>query len=359
MILDETKVSELLANNKEGDKMEHEFKSNNNYIMPTKGDNWGSDGALWGLLLGTLYNRGIVDKATGAVDYNALTTQLTSIANSLGSSNDAILAAINANGREICPAISSVKDAVQNTSLAELNAIGGVKDAVQTNGSFTREAISGLGAQTTRDTYAILDGVNANQNNNQTNFATTNSNINSGFANVQTSLCGGFADVKAGQCDIKGVVRETSYATDANVNRNFSEQNLGLLNHFNSARELANNNYNMLYNQAVVNQNATIAKLCEIECGQKAGFVATDAKIDKSNDDQTIRAQQARIHELEHGHAQEDSVRIHNEINANSKNIGSIVDSFKELSYGVRGMNDRLNVFIGNSTNIGRDNKIS
>lgn len=359
MILDEQKVSKLLDDNKE-DKMEHEFKSNNNYIMPSKGnDNFGGEGgALWGLLLGTLYNRGIVDRATGAVDYNALTTQLTSIANSLGSSNDAILAAINANGREICPAISSVKDAVYNSSASELNAIGGVKDSVQTNASFTRDAITGLGAQTTRDTFAVLQGINTNQNNNQTNFATTNSNISNGFAGVQSSLCHGFADVTAGQCDIKGVVRDTSYATDTNVNRNFADQNLGLLNNFNSARELATSHYNMLYNQAVVNQSATMEKLCEISCEQKAGFVATDAKIEKSNDEQTIRAQQAYIHQLEHGNAKEESVRIHNEVNNNSKNIGSIVDSLKGLSYDVRGMNDRVNFFIGNKTNIGRDNEI-
>ena len=330
MILDKEKVSELLADNKGEDKMEYESKSNNTYLLPSTGGNRGEEGTLWGLILGSLLNRGILDRGTGVIDNSALNSQLASMSTSLGMSNDAILAAINANGMQTCAAANSVKDSVQNLSMTELSAIGGVKDAVQTNGSWTRGAINDLGNQTTRDTFAIMSGMNNNHNNTQTSFAR----------------------VEAGQCDIKGVVRDTSYATDANVNRNFADQNLGLLNQFSSARELASSNYNLLYNQAVVNNTTVMAKLCEIECGQTAGFVATNAHIDRSNDAQTIRAQEALIHKLEHDNSKEETSRIHNELNVNSKNIGSIVDSFNNLTNEFRDVRRDV-IAIGNNISLG------
>jgi len=281
---------------------------------------WGNNELLLGLLLG----RGILDRNTGAMDYTALNTQLTSIAQSLGTSNDAILAAINANAMQTCAASASVKDSVQTLAMTELAAISGVKDSVQTNTAFTNQSIAGLGAQVTRDTYAILDGINANQNNNQTNFATTNSNVNGGFAGVQASLCSGFAGVNAGLCNTNGIVRDTGYATDTNVNSNFATQNIGLLNNFNNIAMMATQNYNMLYNQGVVNNNAVMMKLCEISSDQKAGFVATEAKIDKSNDDQTIRAQAAYIQQLQN---ENNRAHNHNELNINSKNIASAVEN--------------------------------
>lgn len=333
-------------------------------VMPTSGFGGNSsENLMLGLLFGTLYNRGIMDRNTGAIDGVALNTQLSSIAQSLGMSNDAVLAAVNANSMQVCAATSSVKDSVQNLSMAEMAAIGNVKDSVQNTGAFTTQAISNLGNQATRDTYAVLDGINSNQNNNQSNFATTNSNVNTGVAGIQNSLCSGFAGINAGLCETNGVVRDRAYATDTNVNGLFATQNMGLLSQFNNLALMGTQNYNMLYNQGVVNQNATMMKLCEISSDQKAGFVAVEAKIDKSNDDQTIRAQAAYIQQLQN---ECNRSNAHNELNINSKNVASevgnvvataIVNGIAPLRNELFELNSKM-IAIGNNVNLGLGNRI-
>ncbi len=319
MILDESKVSELLGDNNEEKSMEHDYNKSSVNILPANpyGNNggFGSNEALWALL----FSHGITDRNRNQTGDVVTASQIQALANSFNTTASEMSNRLNALQISTCEQTGTIKDSVHASSTTNLIGQNTLGEKI-TNVAFK-------GDSNTKDIEKtiLVDG-GTTRSNSDDNANDLKNNQIAGFSSTKDSIYGLSTKTSAEHCDIKGMILDNKYA--------FSTALCATQNH--------------LSTQAILNQNSTDKKLCEIQCEQTAGFIATNAKIDKVNDAQIIRAQEAYIHKLEHGSTKEENVRIHNEINNNSKNMGSIVDSFKDLSYGIRGMNDRLNVFIGN-----------
>ena len=184
MILDKEKVSELLADNKEENKMEHEYKSNNTYVMPSnRDDEFFKYLFAWGLVDGN-------NRKTGA---NASSEQVAHLATSLGITSSEVTGKLDRLQISTCEQTGVLKDAVHTSSIENLvgqNALG--------------EKITNVGYMANNNTKDIektilLDG------------GTTRANSDAGFVNLKDSVYALSTKTSAEHCDIKGLMKDNKY----------------------------------------------------------------------------------------------------------------------------------------------------
>lgn len=289
------------------------------------------------LLLGLLLGRGILDRNTGVMDYNALNTQLTSIAQSLGTTNDAILAAINANAMQTCEQTQAITGAVHASSTANLvgqNVIGEKVSDVKYSG-----AINAKDAEKT----TLIDG------------AVTRKNDDDNTNQIKNNQILGFASLEKGIC-------ETNHNLDTKIALLSSQYAEGTCKLSGEIKDLKYENLLV----AERNQNATMASLKDL--GFQNANIAKDTIIREKDDqlrmsEQTINTMQhneikEEIEELKRSRAKEaeNNFMSHNIVAnvGNSINV-SLDKRLEALARTVDLLSHNVGIIIANN-NIGRNN---
>lgn len=338
MILDEQKVSKLLADNKEEDKMETDYKSHNVNVLPASpyGNNGGlgNNGNFWEALIAW----GIIDRNGNRTGEAVTASQVQALATKFDTTSAEMSNRLNALQISTCEQTSTLKDAIHNSSTTNLvgqNALG--------------EKITNIGYKGDSNTKDIektilLDGGTTRKNDDD-NTTDLKNNQYAGFSNTKDAIYGLSTKTSAEHCDIKGLIKDSNYTTNKEL----------------CAME------NRLSTQATTYHSTEMAKLNELD--YNAAIREKDAII-RDKDDK-IQEQQFRslkednveikklIHHGHHGHGNGTNIDI---LSDNfSRNIGSAIgNSIKtELTPALNDIARGLNIVIGNTANIGRDNKIS
>lgn len=189
MILDEKKVSKLLGDNKEDDKMEYEHKSNSNtYVMPN------NDQRFWEYL----FAYGIIDKNGNKVQ-NASTEQVTSLATQFGMT------------------ASEMGGKIDRFILAQCEQTGTITNAIHTSSTANLVGQNTLGEKVSENSYkALIDGGVTRKNDDDNTKYLSNQNT-LGFHGVEKNISALEARMSSQHCDTKSEIKEAKYDLDKTI----------------------------------------------------------------------------------------------------------------------------------------------
>jgi hypothetical protein len=339
--------------------MDHnpDYKSHNNYIMPSTTPYGGNYGGEWGgnSLFAMLIAFGLIDRDGKRTNNYATSEQLGQLATAINTSDSTIktmLSNQNSNFSEMlqtlqlagCQQTSSLKDAIHVSSTENLvgqNVVGekvsSVGYAVQSNAKDTEKTV-------------LVDGALTRKNDDDNSQDLRNGQVN-GFYGLDKSICDLSSKISTEHCGLSREILENRYL---------------------NSKELCSLK-NDLSMQAVSNQNTTIEKLNKIE--YQNSLIAKDTIL-REKDDQ-IRELQANSLEMQHKALAAQNAAILEKLNNNdchrnrvdevnilSKNIGNDIGNVVQTAianslspiHGRLDFLDRAIVNIGNSASFGIGN---
>ena len=335
MILDEQKVSKLLDDNKEEKMMETDYKSHNVNVLPAMGGNngWNNNGNFWEALIAW----GIIDRNGNRTGEAVTASQVQALATKFDTTSAEMSNRLNALQISTCEQTSTLKDAVHTASTTNLVGQNALGEKITTIGY--------KGDSNTKDIEKtiLLDGGVTRKNSDDNTNDLKNNQI-AGFSSTKDSINGLSAKTSAEHCDIKGLILDNKYT--------FSKELCEV--------------ENRLTTQATLNQSTTMAKLAEID--YNAAIREKDAII--RDKDEKIQEQQFRslkednveikklIHHEHHGHGHGNGTNIDILSDNFSRNIGSAIGNSirTELTPALNEISRGLNIVIGNTASIGRNN---
>jgi len=325
MILDQKKVSELLAVNKEEEKMEHEYKSHNNYIIPNNRD---EDFFKY------LYAFGLVDRNNNKTGSTATAEQLTYLSTSLGMTSSEITSKLDRLQISTCEQTGVLKDTVYNSSIQNLVGQNAIGEKITNVGYMANSNAKDI------EKTSLLDG-SLTRKNSDDNFHDLKNSQTTGFSNTKDAIYGLSTKTSAEHCDIKGLIKDNKY----------------------EIKDSLCNMQHSLTLQATMNQSVLMSELAKME--------SNNALRDK---DAIIRDKDDKIQEQQFRSLKEDNVEIkkliehahHGHGGGNGTNIEILSDNFSrniasnigsQLAPVLNDISRGINIVVGNTANLGRDNK--